>query len=524
MPRTIALVAAFLCLTVAYVILFGQIPRDYASASIYLAGIDLIHGNWRLENWWLAPDPFLTSDIVVYGVAHLIFGYHIAVLLYVPAALWAGLVLLACATASTGMRPRDRGWIVACVLTLLGLLIFERNPVMEQISFAPMHVASLCFVLAMFLWSESLLSGREENGLTRLGCIGVATFLAVAGDPMVVVIGAVPVLATAALSQSSSGSRRAAVGATVGAACIAAKAFLAVNMATGGAKIVESEALSLSFAPFAQISTNIGYVFKNLLSIFGANFLDSKVMAALPELSRLVLLLAAVISTGSIAVDIWVRLRSILEARTSPTLAVTRRPLDMMLALAIVLNLAAVVLSRAVFEDYSAARYLFPVLVFGSILAGRWTPGHRGMKAAIPVAAALSMFTVVQHYWSGPRHIVWTLEPVQEVADWLRQHRQHYGYGPFALASLATVLNHGSVALRPVRLGLWGWESDQIVAMRWLSSATWYPAPFTSRKPDFVVVDPAPGAPFSGRSVTKTFGAPKSIARVAGYLIYIYKV
>jgi hypothetical protein len=159
--------AALVVLTLGFVALFGQFPRGSDYAGSLLAGYDMVHGNWRLAGWWLPTDPFWTTDLPIYGFASLVFGLSAATLLYVPAALWAGLTVAACATALAMAHPGGRLRATGTVLTLMALPLFRTSGVMVQIAHAPMHVASLLLVLAMFALGARALAGSPRRPRAR---------------------------------------------------------------------------------------------------------------------------------------------------------------------------------------------------------------------------------------------------------------------------------------------------------------------------------------------------------------------
>jgi hypothetical protein len=508
---------ALVVLTLFYIRIFGPIVQQSDFASIFLAGRDMLAGNWRLKGWWLPPDPFWTTDIPIYGLAGLIFGLDPKVLVYVPALLWSAVTVAACAVAVARGEKRGRLWALPVILTLLGLPLLRSSMVMVQVAHAPMHMASLLLILATFVMAAGAIERGVFPSKTTLGCLGGTTFLAVAGDPLVVVVGVLPIAGATAICLYRPLASRLAVVGTVLIASITANIALKANEYSGGFAVMHTLTLGFVFASYPQFVANISYIAQNLLRIFGAWFFDAHVVYASPELLRLVLLLLAVVIVSR-AVK-----RSLAEfgltglARIPSCVRIT--PLNAMLMLGIVLDVLAVLVSRVVFDDYSAARYLFPTLVFGAILVAREAGSWPWVRMVAAAALVSSVFAVVQTYRNGPQQMVLAPPGIRQLASWLEEHKLAAGYGPFGTAALVTTLSKGEVNMRAIgRDGRGG-----VDMMRWLTSAAWYPTPINSRKPAFIVVEKnAPAAAFRESEVVSTFGQPNGRAAVGDYAVLLY--
>jgi hypothetical protein len=512
------LVAAIslIALTLFYIVIFGQVQRESDFASSFLAGRDMFAGNWRLEGWWLPPDSFWLTDVPLYGLAGLVFGLRPEVLLYVPAFLWAALTVSCCAVAVRG-EGRNRFWALPVVLTLIGLPLFRSSAVMVQATYAPMHVASLILILVMFVLADKAIEDGIALSKARLSCFGAATFVALIGDPLVMVAGVLPVLGAAICSRRKGLTSCFVVGGTVVLSSAMAGIALKLNEDLGGFHVVQADALSLAFASYPQFIANISYVFQNTLHIFGAWFFDSHAARMSPELLRLVLFMVA-LATVCVAVNSGLKEVELISSAT--LISVRGSPLTLMLAMGILLDVGATLVSRATFDDYSAARYLFPTLVFGTILVARQAANWR-LVGIIGIAAAVaSTFAVVHTYSMGPRHMVAAQPRILELAAWLKEHDCTKGYGPYNTSAIITTLTEGEVTIRPV---VRTWRSVGIDELRWLTSAIWYPTPFSSRKPGFVIVDNDEiTTTYTASDVIFTFGQPIRRAMVGDYLVLLY--
>src|SRR5579872_3178157 len=75
-------------------------PKTTDQANILYAGVDVLHGNWRLKDWLMAPPNYWTSDI---ALSALLSGLWAAfgqspvsptVLILQPALTWTAIVVL----------------------------------------------------------------------------------------------------------------------------------------------------------------------------------------------------------------------------------------------------------------------------------------------------------------------------------------------------------------------------------------------------------------------------------------------
>jgi hypothetical protein len=336
----------------------------------------------------------------------------------------------------------------------------------------------------------------------------------------VLVVCVLPILCLAALGGTGTRGNRIAVSAAVIAGSVAAKLALDLNAQTGGLVVVPTRELSLSYAYFPQLAANTSLVADSLFQIFGATIFGATVRDSLAELSRVPLLLIAM---GAIVPPtLWICRRLLLPTWGLSAAPDAPPPLAAMLAIGAALNIAATIISRVIIDDYSTARYLFPTLVFGTILAARALSRMAWGRLLVPAAAALSLVAVVQTYRAGPRHMLPASPEVAELAGWLQAHKLTAGYGPYLAASIVTVMTGGEVAVRPVVRD--GNGRPGIDMLRWLTSAAWYPVPFRSRKPEFVVLDRAnEKTTFSMNDVVSTFGEPSGTASVQNYTVLIYR-
>ncbi|MGP8009259.1 MAG: hypothetical protein ACLPKZ_03260, partial [Acidimicrobiales bacterium] len=96
-------------------------------------------GNVLLRNWYSSPDSFLTIDLVFFTVGVLLFGAKVAVLHYVSAVVWAGLILVAVYIATSGLT----GWAkLLAVISVVALLGLPCPLLAQQLSQSMIHVGT----------------------------------------------------------------------------------------------------------------------------------------------------------------------------------------------------------------------------------------------------------------------------------------------------------------------------------------------------------------------------------------------
>ena len=155
-----------------------------------------------------------------------------------------------------------------------------------------------------------------------------------------------------------------------------------------------------------------------------------------------------------------------------PVLLRPQRPGLPVLATAIVVNVAAYVLSIVPVTLFDT-REIVAVLPFGAVLAGRMVPGTlTGLPRRLKPALAWVSVGVLACYMAGLGYGT-AHRPVadfdQAIVPWLEAHHLTTGLGTYFEANLITMDSGGRVAVRTV---LWQFTRD--VPRRYESKADWY--------------------------------------------------
>ena len=135
-------------------------PKTSDQASYFLAGLDVLRGNWRLKGWVLTPPDFWTSDIPL--SATLAAFWHALghparspfLLMVQPAILWTGVVVSAFAVVF--LRLPDRQSRLGAAALLLPVLAFPllRAPTAYFITLSAIHMGVLIYGVWAFHWAD----------------------------------------------------------------------------------------------------------------------------------------------------------------------------------------------------------------------------------------------------------------------------------------------------------------------------------------------------------------------------------
>jgi hypothetical protein len=508
--------AVVIALFILHVRLFGQFPRNADTFSSYLLALDVAHGNWRLAGWWLAPNNFLTSDVFFYAALIRLFGDHLGYVVYLSVGLWLATGLAAYVLARRGTSGPGRAWAALPILVLLGLPMFQNNPVMVLITSCPMHIGSILYACALFIVADEFRLRRGWRGVVLLAGLGLLAAAGVAGDPFVLFVGVLPLVTASLLPSEDRRGRHAWLAAVAAAGAIAGHVAVRLNAAHGGAQTVGGAHLEMVFVPFGGLADNASLIVHSILRLFGADFFGQGVATAIPALVRLPLL---VMATGIALAFVreWPRrlgsgARSVHSAPTSF--------LDALLVLAIAFNIASGVFSRVLVDMWSA-RYFLPTLVFAAVLLGRRAPRRRSVAVLYGAALCVSLLVSVHGYAHAKTPMALATPRAMALTEWLIRRRMTDGFGSYWTASVVTAMSRGQVRLRAVTKNGGG----RLVPYLWVSRSDWYPVPLDSRRPFFVVVETKPGEDrrYEQPSVEATFGPPSETHDVEEYRINLYR-
>ena len=439
---------------VAAVVLFFCALREARTLTVGSDGASnalqawaMLHGNLLLSGWHVSDVSFYTTELPEYMLVESVRGLRPDVV-HVCAALTYTLLVLLAAFVARGRAPGRAG--VARAAIAVGIMLAPSLSAAANLLSDPDHTGSAVLVLAVLV----LLEWGGRRWYVPL-LTGLALAWAVVGDPLVLVIGVVPVLV---VCLARAGNRlirlreplpdvwyELSLAVAAVAAVGAASAAVHVIRASGGYVLAGGVK---QFVPSAALMPgNVAATGQEILHLFSADFFGERFG---PGLAVTAIHLVAV---ALVAVAVW--------------LAVRRRlwPADLataILATAIIANvLAYLVIFRATFV-YS--HELAPVFSLGAALAGRVLAGpllHNRLEPLLALWLACCAWTL-----APPVLLAKPAPATAPLAAWLRAHHLHDGIAGYSLANKTTLDTGGRVRMRAVAdlqcsgLTPFAWEAD----------------------------------------------------------------
>ena len=485
-------------------------PNADSAASI-LAGRALTSGNVFLRHWHLPLDSYWTEELVLFGIATRIAGLSLTPAWAVPAAVTVALGFLVAKLARAGDVARGVA-SVATVATIVFVLVPIGLPSLVAATFGlqgPTHLTTLALCLVVFV----LLTPGRSNGARVAGVavLGVA----LVGDPIALVLGAVPVV----LGGLVQGIRRrqlrvaATTIAEVGGAVIFAGVLRLVTIAAGGYRIAPLQ----PSAARGRWLANLHMVPHFVDLLFGSALSTPRVWAG-PTVVLVTRTVAEAVFVVAVAIAFALAIARLV--RRHDTTSPGDGWVDDVVLAALLCDIGFFVVAAVPPVDINSIRYLLPLLPLAGIVTARTLPrmvrhaGSFGTAISVLAASAVLVGGAV-----GYRHQVAPRRPMalqSDVARWLQQHRMSEGISGYWDAAPITLLTKGRVRLRAAEF-----DGRRLVGFTYLADDRAVPR---DRGPlNFVL---ASGPDRTGNVTTATaiatFGAPASRVDIGQFTILVW--
>jgi len=496
----------------------GAISVQSDGAGLMLQAWAMLHGNLLLHGWYVSDVSFYTTELPEYMLVVAAAGMRPEVV-HVCAALTYTLLVLAAAVVARG-QARGRSGLVRVAITvaiMIGPALVTASPVIAGYVYLsdPDHAGTAVPVLVALALIDRGGSPRPAGARAPRKRwwvpVGVAAVLgwALVGDPLVLLIGVVPLLLVCGVRSFRLLAQRrvpleaawyelSLTGAAL-AAVVVASAMTHLIRAWGGFTV---NAAPAQFLPSSDMPANIWGAVEAFLSLFSADFFGERVGAGL-VLTGIHLVAAVLVAVGLVAGLRWF-------ARGDDLVA----PL---LAVAIVVNIAA----YALLYRASAARYweIAPVFALGAALAGRLLAEpllRRRLEVVLGAGVAAALWAAVPPVLSASP----APPDGASLASWLEHRDLRQGIAGYWQANSVTVVSGGQVTMRAVKeyagagLQPYAWESDMATLNPRTNSA------------NFLIAS-APGI-YGGATVTEQeaiarFGPPFRTYRFEQYTILVWR-
>ncbi len=554
-----AIALTVVLLFVAYLMMSRTYPENSDEANILLMASDMLHGNVLLHGWYLSDVSFYTTELPQYAMLDRLIGLH-ADTAHVAAAMTYTLVLLLAALLARSGAPRQEAW--PRMLLTTGIMVAPQLGVGVFVLLLSVgHIGTA--VPLMLIWlvidcgsagpggttprDPPASGGRPfppdplgpqtpsgPGGWRREGWASAVVFLlmtwVLVADPLVLVIGIVPLLAVCAVRVAGAviAARRHDRGSSgwLGASLLARRyeIFLAAAaiLAYGAASLVNRllrasggfilHPVGYKLAPLHAWLGHARVTGQGLLALFGARPQGPAVEMAF-----------AIVHLAGVALVAWAICRVARRFFSWPDMV------SQILLAAMVLNVVVYIPSTLADATDLNAREFAVVLPFGAVLAGRTLaarllgrqasrPGRvRGAAGRVGVLGLASALLACYAASLGYAAAQPSVPPANaRLASFLASHHLTEGVGGYWLSSIVTVGSDGSVTVRALLPG--ALQPDL-----WESKPSWYdPA---SYHPTFLVTDSQSGF-FNhwepNPVALAAYGPPARTYHVGPYTIFVW--
>ncbi|MDE8348383.1 MAG: hypothetical protein POG74_02715 [Acidocella sp.] len=506
LPRVAILagaLAAAIALAVLYYWLFSteQINSDQANA--LLAGQDMLAGNWRLHDWWMAPDNYIGLEELVFAAVWGLTHNTILTIRLVAIFAWVclGIVSFFLATSEHSRQGRFRGLVILGAIILIPA---SGNGISDFYFNAPLHVLTVtCIMLAILIIDHAIKAAHQLPVMMAiLACIAVD---AAASDSMFIYIGIFPIVTALLFMPQNKVPRRDKIILVLVASTGLAILLLHLNGWAGG---FTPHSLSVVLSPLRRLPPNIEHMYLCLLYILGCESLGQNTIGTIVAIIRFPLL-------GLAALPIYLIVKhQIFGIRQSNSNLVSRSFIDISLCLVALADIGSTCVSN-ILEDIQGIRFFLPAWVAVSILASRYFLQNQkivyysGIIAICAVVSDLTFLARHPHPSAFP-------PAINALTSALEQHHLEYGYALYWQASVSAAASDGKLHVSAVVPN----QTGGIAPYQWFSKTDWYKG--QAAKQFFVIVSNEPKI-IDEQMVFTQFGRPVSSFTVENMTIYIFQ-
>jgi hypothetical protein len=556
-----------------YVRIAGATQVNSDGAGMVLEARDILHGNLLLHGWWATDVSFYTTELPAYVGVTALAGLHPQVVHIVSALAYTLLVLLAAFVA----RGRGRGGAgMVGALIAAGVILAPQPTGPTQVLLgSPDHVGTGVPVLLLLL----LLDWARPRWYIPV-CAGVLVAWAIVGDPLVEVVGALPLfLACLIRAARVVWSRRAPATADAGTGpegqappprlsvpwvwsvawyelSLAAAAVVAVPAALLATKVlahlggIQVAGATYHLLSLHKIVSGLPMAARSVFALFGADYhgvsgTGNHVFAYLHLIGVAVVFFGFVLGAWRL-----VRPGARLLSWRSRGAGDAAQPGDLVtdiLVLAIAANFAAFLIEIPKPNIYTAHE-IGPVLGLGAALAGRTLggliAGRQAQGSQVPgdhapgSQAAAAGLRGRWSSWSRPRRVVLSALAAGlacyiamlgyaaahsqaaprnvGLTAWLAKHHLKSGLAPYWESSSVTVDSGGKVTVLTVEPAK---GKKYLVPRKWQADVL-LAKPAKGRAANFVIMSPAENV--SAKIVLATFGKPAAKYRYGPFTIWVW--
>jgi hypothetical protein len=496
-------------------------PENSDESNDLLMAWDMLHGNVLLHGWYLSDVSFITTELPQYLMLERLFGLHTDTAHIAAAMTYTLVVVLAVLLARGRAGPGQASAREAAPRMLLtaGLMFAPQLGVGVFVLLLSLgHIGTAVPLLLTWLVIDRL---RPRWPVPVI--VGLLLIWVLVADPLVLVVGIIPLVAVCAMRvarelslaqrRGGPGWVRASLRAHWYELSLAVAAILAAGLASVVSRLLRASGgfllhpVPYQLAPVHTWPKHAWVTGEGLLALFGAK----------PQ-GPAAALAFALLHLAGVAIVAWAMVRVARHFYSWPDM------ISQMLLVVMVINVVAYVPSTLADATDLNAREFAVVLPFGAVLAGRTlapglVAGLRGASLRRRRAAALLAGALLAGYGASLGYAAAqpSVPPANEqLAAFLAAHHLTSGIGGYWESSVVTVGSDGAVTIRAVLPGT-------LRPDLWEAKGSWYDS--GPNHATFLVTDSAPGF-FNhwqpSPAALAALGRPARTYHVGPYSVYVW--
>jgi len=522
--RLLAAAAAVLAgalLFVGYLQVSRTYPENSDESNDLLMAWDMLHGNVLLHGWYLSDVSFITTELPQYLMLERLFGLHTDTAHIAAAMTYTLVVVLAVllARGRAGQGQASAREAAPRMLLTAGLMFAPQLGVGVFVLLLSLgHIGTAVPLLLTWLVIDRL---RPRWPVPVI--VGLLLIWVLVADPLVLVVGIIPLVAVCAMRvarelslaqrRGGPGWVRASLRAHWYELSLAVAAILAAGLASVVSRLLRASGgfllhpVPYQLAPVHTWPKHAWVTGEGLLALFGAK----------PQ-GPAAALAFALLHLAGVAIVAWAMVRVARHFYSWPDM------ISQILLVVMVINVVAYVPSTLADATDLNAREFAVVLPFGAVLAGRTlapglVAGLRGASLRRRRAAALLAGALLAGYGASLGYAAAqpSVPPANEqLAAFLAAHHLTSGIGGYWESSVVTVGSDGAVTIRAVLPGT-------LRPDLWEAKGSWYDS--GPNHATFLVTDSAPGF-FNhwqpSPAALAALGRPARTYHVGPYSVYVW--
>jgi hypothetical protein len=516
-----AAVLAVALLFVAYLQVSRTYPENSDESNDLLMAWDMLHGNVLLHGWYLSDVSFITTELPQYLMLERLFGLHTDTAHIAAAMTYTLVVVLAVllARGRAGQGQASAREAAPRMLLTAGLMFAPQLGVGVFVLLLSLgHIGTAVPLLLTWLVIDRL---RPRWPVPVI--VGLLLTWVLVADPLVLVVGIIPLVAVCAMRvarelslaqrRGGPGWVRASLRAHWYELSLAVAAILAAGLASVVSRLLRASGgfllhpVPYQLAPVHTWPKHAWVTGAGLLALFGAK----------PQ-GPAAALAFALLHLAGVAIVAWAMVRVARHFYSWPDM------ISQILLVVMVINVVAYVPSTLADATDLNAREFAVVLPFGAVLAGRTlapglVAGLRGASLRRRRAAALLAGALLAGYGASLGYAAAqpSVPPANEqLAAFLAAHHLTSGIGGYWESSVVTVGSDGAVTIRAVLPGT-------LRPDLWEAKGSWYDS--GPNRATFLVTDSAPGF-FNhwqpSPAALAALGRPARTYHVGPYSVYVW--